>query len=148
MATTNDEIKQATARFLATIGERTHSYDPGDALAEGFAAGYNECAQERARQAATNPEIHRPQVSDERIRWAITEFTDKLRARLNEKGNGSFASWHEALGSITEEYIELINAIHANDGSARRRDECNAEALDLAVACVFARACNYAPTVM
>jgi len=55
-----------------------------------------------------------------------------LRRRLKEKGNGIFISSHEALGSVTEEYNELVDAVTKND-PVNFMEEC----LDVAVAAFF-----------
>ncbi len=40
----------------------------------------------------------------------VAEVTSALGRRIKEKGDLSFASNHEALGIITEEYDELLDA--------------------------------------
>ncbi len=56
-----------------------------------------------------------------------------LEARIDaaDKRYGPFASSHEALGVITEEYSELIDAIRSNDIAA-----IQSEAIDLAACCI------------
>jgi hypothetical protein len=85
------------------------------------------------------PKQRRAHVSEA----AITESIRKARAhytfRLKEKGKGTFASRHEVLGSVTEEYHELIEAIHA--ANAEGLGPVEHELLDLAVACLFGIAC-------
>ena len=79
----------------------------------------------------------RPKISDKQIRQEMINLNTALLIRLAEKGKGSFASSHEILGIITEEYQELIEAIHSNSGSINVVKELE----DIAVACVFACAC-------
>jgi len=64
------------------------------------------------------------------------ELSDEMnRARVRY---GDFASTHEALGVLTEEYQELIEAIHGN-----RMDRIQTEALQVAaVAMRLAEACE------
>ena len=61
---------------------------------------------------------------------------EKMRARLEEKGYGSFTSIHEVLGMMSEEHQELIDAVHANDW-----DQLDKELLDIAVGAIFSLAC-------
>lgn len=64
---------------------------------------------------------------------------DQLRRRINEKvrqrGNHSFASRHEILGQITEEYEELIEAVKLDKTPHMHR--VRDELFDIAVACVW-----------
>ena len=77
----------------------------------------------------------RPVTTDE-VEAAVVIFIVGLIARIARHGNGCFASSHEILGIITEEYDELKDAVHDND-----RDQIIHELLDLAVPAVFAIAC-------
>jgi NTP pyrophosphatase (non-canonical NTP hydrolase) len=78
----------------------------------------------------------RKQLTHEQIQTAVDKTTQKLNYRLAQKGFGTFASRHEILGTITEEYYELIEAVHAN-----KPEEMQEELLDLAVGAIFAVAC-------
>ena len=64
---------------------------------------------------------------------AVASFFEKLEWRIKQKGPRSFASSHEVLGIITEEYGELIEAVKANDPEAVVR-----ELHDIGVAAIFA----------
>lgn len=55
--------------------------------------------------------------------------------RCKEKGDHIYAGSHEILGTATEEYHELIDAVKSND-----RQQTYAELLDLAVVCLFGMA--------
>lgn len=66
---------------------------------------------------------------------AIAEVRGKLIERLAEKGWGTFASSHETLGIIAEEYDELLEAVRGNDLM-----EVDAELKDLAVAAILGMA--------
>ena len=81
----------------------------------------------------------RIEVSDCAIRNAYELFNDKLKYRLNQKGRLGYIGNHEALGIITEEYWELIEAIKSNDNAAVK-----AELIDLIVAAWFALASSEA----
>lgn len=76
--------------------------------------------------------MERPQVSDEILLKAIEVITVGLGKRLQDKGRGAFSSSHEALGVITEEYDELLDAVRGNDIV-----DISNETIDIAVACVF-----------
>jgi NTP pyrophosphatase (non-canonical NTP hydrolase) len=45
----------------------------------------------------------------------LDQFKNKLGERLTDKGRKTWHSPHEALGKVTEEYFELIEAIHLNN---------------------------------
>lgn len=77
----------------------------------------------------------RTEVSNKAMLDAMDKFMNKLLMRMNEKGLGTFASRHEALGSITEEYIELVDAVRSNS-----TDEFEQEILDIMVGCFWALA--------
>ncbi|HUU83514.1 MAG TPA: hypothetical protein VM243_08425 [Phycisphaerae bacterium] len=77
----------------------------------------------------------RPIVADATIDGAIRHCHDELKRRMAMKGRGAFISPHEALGAITEEHKELIDAVQSNAlGSVY------AELTDLAVGAIFAMA--------
>jgi NTP pyrophosphatase (non-canonical NTP hydrolase) len=82
---------------------------------------------------------HRKPISPESVERSIEELKKNIKKRLEEKGNGSFASSHEILGIITEEYQELIQEI-TKHGEWKRVNVVN-ELMDIAVACVFGAAC-------
>lgn len=85
---------------------------------------------------AAEPErtkVERVQVADFQVRAACEEVRLATNGRLDKKGRGAFHARHEALGVITEEYIEVVEAVHAKDRLALR-----GEFIDLAVASAFA----------
>lgn len=59
-----------------------------------------------------------------------------LYKRLDEKGYGEFSSTHEMLGIITEEYLELVEAVRSNN-----QKDIKKEVVDITVACIFGCAC-------
>lgn len=63
---------------------------------------------------------------------AVVRVVDNLRRRVAQKGRGAYIGKHEALGIITEEYAEVLDAVHE-----KRLDRVVEEASDLAVACIW-----------
>jgi NTP pyrophosphatase (non-canonical NTP hydrolase) len=84
----------------------------------------------------------REQLTEDQIVKAVDRTTCKLASRLAEKGYGTFASSHEILGILREEYIELESAIHQND-----YNEIEEELTDIAVGAIFGLACLQEKTV-
>lgn len=80
--------------------------------------------------------MKRRQITDFEIETAMDILRHKMQKRLRQKGRGTFASRHEALGSITEEYHELEHAVQ--DNSMKKFVE---ECTDVAVGAVFSIAC-------
>jgi hypothetical protein len=76
----------------------------------------------------------RVQVRTFDITEATQRVVDELYQRLRVKGDGAFASSHEAHGAIAEEFHEAEEALRK--GAA----EYDEEVTDLAVACLFALA--------
>ena len=70
------------------------------------------------------------------IDGAAQAIHSALTKRLMEKGFGSFASSHEILGILDEEYDEMRDEVRANDIEGLRN-----ELIDIAVAAQFAIAC-------
>lgn len=79
----------------------------------------------------------RPQVPSIAVNQAITATVLKLDERLKRYGHGTYASRHEALGIVAEEWHELVEAVKGNDVS-----EFEQELIDVAVGCIFALACS------
>lgn len=77
-------------------------------------------------------------ITDNSKDKALESLKKALEETLHEKGPHSYSSKHEILGIITEEYIELVDAVRENDTSHKHTRE---ELLDIAVACVFGIAC-------
>lgn len=78
----------------------------------------------------------RERVSNESLLEAIDTLKRSLAKEIDRKGQNSFASTHEVLGVITEEYQELIDAVKSNN-----IDDVLLELTDLAVGCLFGIAC-------
>ena len=79
------------------------------------------------------PENPRVIVSSETSGIAVDDVVKALLKRLQQKGNSSYASNHEALGVITEEYFEYVDAVKNNDNQ-----HVYEELVDIAVGCIFA----------
>lgn len=82
------------------------------------------------------PDSKRAQIKAESVRMAMDMLQGEMTKRLRQKGDGTFASRHEILGCLTEEYLEICNAVQCEDNQ-----HLVAELLDAAVACVFGAAC-------
>jgi len=78
----------------------------------------------------------RETITDDHVYDAVVALTNKLKERLQEKGNHTLVSRHEIQGIIDEEWIELLEALRSNSTKEYRK-----ELLDVAVACVFGVAC-------
>ena len=74
----------------------------------------------------------------ERVRDVLLSLDRHIKTRIERHGDDAYAGPHEALGHATEEYHELIEAVHDNDRAAVK-----AELIDLAVACVIGVASLY-----
>lgn len=83
----------------------------------------------------------RKQVDKQFRNMALALVEQKLKQILKQRDSGTFTSKHEILGIITEEYHELIDAVHNNN-----KDELIEELLDVAVGAVFGLACIIAET--
>lgn len=81
--------------------------------------------------------MNRAEITTDSINKAIRDLTDKINYRLDQKGHGTFASRHEILGVLKEEFEELSDAVTAKDGMLSVKEEL----LDIAVGAVFAIAC-------
>ena len=57
------------------------------------------------RDTATNKEIDK----------ILEKIADTIDTRITRKGKSKWVGPHEILGNMTEEYDELLDAVHAND---------------------------------
>ena len=71
-------------------------------------------------------------VAISNIEEAQSRILRKLQARLEQHGPYSYASTHEILGIIAEEYHEFVEAVQSNDSK-----EVESELIDIAVGCLF-----------
>ena len=81
----------------------------------------------------------RPKVGKEHLNRAMTIFNRALKKAIEEKGDGAFVSQHEALGVITEEQLELVQAVRANNADCER-----SELLDVAISAIWEVASMFA----
>ena len=86
----------------------------------------------------------RTQITQRQIDSALIILKKKVKSRLDEKGYGTFASRHEILGILQEEYKELVDAIHSDKTYGH---EVASELLDIAVGAIFGYACIQGLTV-
>jgi hypothetical protein len=77
--------------------------------------------------------MERDRITQEGWDRAVSEVRAELDRRIAEKGDGAFASLHEAWGVIDEEMREFKDGVQAKD-----RLNARAEALDIAVAAIVA----------
>jgi NTP pyrophosphatase (non-canonical NTP hydrolase) len=80
--------------------------------------------------------MERPHITDHDVQESLQLLHLSIQRRLKEKGRGAFASPHEALGVITEEYQELIEAVQSDDP-----EQVIFKLMDVAVAAIFAHTC-------
>lgn len=71
-------------------------------------------------------------VTDSVLQSSVALTVEALKRRAKKHGVFSYIGPHETLGIITEEYQELIGAIHDNN-----REETKSELIDIAVSCIF-----------
>jgi NTP pyrophosphatase (non-canonical NTP hydrolase) len=72
--------------------------------------------------------MERPQINTETLQKALEAFTIAVGQRIEEHGWGAYLSHHEFLGIVTEEYLELNEAVRSNDPV-----EVGGELMDVAV---------------
>jgi len=76
--------------------------------------------------------MERTKATFEEIETIVMELQRKIAARLLNKGLGVFASNHEILGILTEEFHELVDAVKS-DVSLEVRHEL----FDIAIGAMF-----------
>ncbi len=93
--------------------------------------------------AATQDETRRvkagPRLTKESLGTASNIIEKALRGALDKHGPLAFSSRHEILGNITEEYHELLNAIHKNEPWEKIENEL----ADIALTCAAAIASGH-----
>lgn len=82
--------------------------------------------------------VGRPQVDDLEIKMGMELLEAVFKRARKKHGNGVFASPLEALGSMTQEYHEFMDEVHAKN-LAGIRDE----ALDVAVVGLWTAICAH-----
>lgn len=66
----------------------------------------------------------------------LSSLRHKLMYRVQQYGDHGYASVHEILGLITEEYKELIDAVQ--EDKSEDKHKIYGELIDIAVGCVWA----------
>ena len=77
--------------------------------------------------------MNRPTIDKNRLDYILDTVTKRVSLLWKKREHKVWVTPQEALGVITEEYHELIEAVHGND-----RSEEFAELLDVAVAAIYA----------
>lgn len=77
----------------------------------------------------------RPVVKHRLVSDGIHAIANKLQYRLSTKGRGAYASRHEILGILEEEFLEAKEAVR--DNSAGGFSHYQEELLDIAVGALF-----------
>lgn len=80
--------------------------------------------------------MSRPEVTQQEIEQGLLRVKEALLATLKEKGWHAYASSHEIVGVIDEEYDELMDEVRDNNPAG-----CSKELMDIAVAAVFGGIC-------
>ena len=86
--------------------------------------------------------ITREKINPIEIEEAFKIIKDVFYIKLKEKGDGSFASTHEIIGLIDEEFNELRDTCHENN-----IDHFAYELIDIAVIAIFGYACILSDTI-
>lgn len=76
-------------------------------------------------------------ISKENLNYEIDVLQQRVEALWILRRNEPYSSAQEILGILTEEYSEVLDAIHQNNLS-----EFQGELLDIAAACIYALACG------
>ncbi len=76
--------------------------------------------------------IGRPQITEKEIEAGLKFLNKRYERARKRKGHASFASIHEILGKVTEEYLETCEAVHHGDKKATEL-----ELADVAIACLW-----------
>lgn len=83
--------------------------------------------------------LNRPEVPKKFVENAIDSVCSKLNYRLTQKGSATYASKHEILGILAEEYQELTEVIRID--TCEGYNDFAKELLDIAVGATFGYAC-------
>lgn len=75
----------------------------------------------------------RLQLTEQQLDDTMRGIWNKTLFRFEQKGHGAFASSHEILGILSEEMLEITEAIHEN----QTQSEIVEELKDIAVAALF-----------
>ena len=73
-----------------------------------------------------------PKVTKAELEEVLDQAVERLKERIRRRKGKCYVNRHEALGKITEEYLELNDAIRSE-----KRKGINSETLDVAEACLY-----------
>lgn len=90
-------------------------------------------SEDKTNWAGVVPKNSRHQLTQEEFDHAIEAVTRKLEYRQKQKGMGTYASCHEALGVLEEEYDEYLDEVHDRNTEGQVK-----ELIDIAVGCIWA----------
>ena len=76
----------------------------------------------------------RQQMTAHDLDHAVSVVHEKLRYRADQKGLGTYASIHEALGILMEEMKEFTDEVHAKNSRQKQVEELK----DIAVGAIWA----------
>ena len=76
----------------------------------------------------------RHQLTELDMAIAVESVEDKLQFRMRQKGMGTYASLHEALGILQEEMTEFEDEVHAKNSRKNQIEELK----DIAVGAIWA----------
>lgn len=76
----------------------------------------------------------RQQLTSHDLDHAVSVVHEKLRYRADQKGFGTYASIHEALGILNEEMKEFTDEVHAKQSKHNQVEELK----DIAVGAIWA----------
>lgn len=76
--------------------------------------------------------IDRPQATEAEIEAAMAAIREALRKRINKHGSSKFVTRAEAMGTLVEEYHEVVEAKRGNN-----LDEFLDEMMDVCITCVW-----------
>lgn len=78
---------------------------------------------------------HRKKINVSYVEDAVEQLKHRIYLKIKEFGNHSYASRHEILGQLQEEYAELTEAVQKD--KSKDKLQIRSELMDIAVACVW-----------
>ena len=91
--------------------------------------------------------LQRIPLSQQILTLVSSLYNEHLAKCIAKHSNGAYVSRHEILGTVTEEYHELIEAVRSGQIDGAKNSVCS-ELLDMAVACLFGVACIKADVLL
>jgi len=81
----------------------------------------------------------RKKITEEQVELTLDQLRHRIRYQVEHFGKHSFASKHEILGLLTEEFHELVEAVRTEKGDYIPR--VRNELFDIAIVCIFGVTC-------